>query len=306
MENENNKFVKEADQDVTIESFFVKLGKGLVNGLPVLVAILIAIWWILQGTIGIVPTALTLKNQIIVFILTVILGFSYRYLLGQRGFKSAKETKEFIGSLKSWLVATKNAKGKRKEINLFAKDIAKQNRKEIIEENCENNGIVYKKYFNEKAVLINQDFTGLTKHQIKVIKKCSNIKIRIPELFGKLSSKFFGIETRETQKQYEMKQNIMDALTAIVFAAGTVSIAFVYYGFSIQSMIYSLFQIVLWTGSAMVKRIKNFKFVTDKLVPQMDDNTTLIEEYLSKPEEEQKTYTARVLKLEKELLKGDN
>ena len=57
-------------------------------------------------------------------------------------------------------------------------------------------------------------------------------------------------------------------------------------GFSIGSMMYAVFQIVLWTGSGIVQRLQNYNFVMNKEIPQLEERTLIIKGYLETHKED--------------------
>lgn len=112
-------------------------------------------------------------------------------------------------------------------------------------------------------------------------------------MFGNISSKFFGIQKRENQKAYEIKTNISNGITRAIVGFFAVGITFVWVGLSWEALISSLFQIVLWTGSGVLQRMKNYNFIITKILPQIVENTLIINGYMDLEDERKQIYINR-------------
>ena len=77
-----------------------------------------------------------------------------------------------------------------------------------------------------------------------------------------------------------------------IVAIFSVGISFTFLGLTWNAVIYALFQIVLWTGSGVVDRYKKYHFIIDKILPQIVENTLMINGYLELSEIEKEKYKA--------------
>lgn len=290
----------------TFEEGIKEVGQNAFALAPMFAAVGIAIWWIFSGMVSVTKVQLGITEQIGLAIATVFIALTYCKLIAEGGFQSAKQTKTYQAVSSEWTKAINRGNAHKKEINMYAKEIAKDNLKELRIENCEKNGIDYGEIFDANGNVIKLDYKenkyhkelnphGYTKKQIRIIKKCIETKIDIPEMFGNISSRWFGIKKRQTQKEYERKTDISNGITRIIIALFSAGITFTWIGFSVQAIIYSLFQIVLWTASGILQRLKNYNFVLNNTMPQIVENTMMINGYMDLTDEKKEIYKKLVI-----------
>ena len=274
-----------------------EFAKSMMNKMPLFIAIGIAIFWIFYGTVEIIPTNLSIVERIGLTICTIVLAVTYCNLIADGGFKSARESIEYETADKEYEQAQKDGKTEQLEITEYAKDIAKDNLRECRARNLDLNGLKYRDYFDIDGNYIGNDYKLnklLRRKQKKTIKKCINLRIIIPNIFGNLSSKFFGLKKEVTQKDYKRKDITMQTIIRTVLSFFSVGMMFNFLGFSWGSAIYALFQIVLWSASGFSQRLKNYNFVKDILVPQMKEKTLIINGYLALDDNRKVYYQKRV------------
>ena len=270
-----------------------EFAKAMMNRMPLFIAIGIAIFWVFYGTVEIYPTSLSITDRIIVTICTVALAVSYCDLIAVGGFRSAKESWDYKEADDKYDKALQRGNTKKEEITRYAQDIAKENLKDWRKNNLEANGLKYEDYFDNDLEYIGGDFKkdkSLRRSQKKCIRKCINQRIILPDIFGFISSKVFGIKKPIDEKQYRRKTSIQNTIIRIIVSVASVGIMFRFLGFSIGSMIYALFQIVLWTASGFSQRIKNFNFIKDTIIPQIKEKTLIINGYMDLSEEKKQKY----------------
>lgn len=291
------------EYNIRKEERIQEVAKSLMNRMPLFIAIGIAIFWVFYGTIEIYPTTLSVTDRIIVTVCTVALAVSYCDLIALGGFRSAKESGDYKEADKDYEDALKKGNTKKAEITEYAKDIAKENLKDWRKNNLESNGLKYETYFDENLEYIGGDYRkdkSLRRSQKKCIRKCINQRIILPDIFGFISSKVFGIKKPITEKQYLRKTSVYNTIIRIAISIASVGVMFNFLGFSIGSMIYALFQIVMWTASGFSQRIKNFNFIKDNIIPQIKEKTLIITGYLDLEEEQKNKYTQKVVLENKE------
>ena len=288
----------------TFEEKIEDAKKKMLDLSPLICGIGIAIWWIFYGMVEIVPTNLSIEQRIGLTVITIFIAIVYCSLISAGGYTDAKNTKAYKTAAAEWTKAIKNGNSHKAEIIEYAKDIARVNQKELRTQNLENQGLQYNEIFDDKGELIRLDYetnkyhkiknpSGYTKKQIKVIKKCINIRIQVPEMFGNISSRFFGIQRRTSVKEFDTKNTIKNTIVRSVVAMFSVGISFSFLGLTWNAAIYALFQIVLWTGSGVVDRNKKYHFIIDKILPQIVENTLMINGYLELAEENKAIYRER-------------
>lgn len=257
--------------------------KKLTSKIPLIIALGIAVWWIFYGTVKITSTTLSLTDRIGLTICTIVLAITYCSLISDGGFRSAKQTEYFIKVNDEYESAVKKGNAFKKEINKYAYEIAVGNLKECRKNNLEANGIEYEDIFDEDGKLILVDYKKdprYSRKQKKVIRKCVCQRIILPSIFGNISSKYFGLKREISQKEYTAKTTLTKTITRTIVSIVSVGIMFEFVGFSWGSFIYAVFQIVMWTASGYVQRLKNYDFVIDELIPQLKEKILIITGYL--------------------------
>lgn len=282
-EQEFNNSVRELDAraEEKLQNFF----KGVMAKLPLLVGIGIAVFWIFYGTVEIVPTSLSLVDRVGLTICTVILAITYCNLLADGGFKSAKLTLDYINASTEYEVALKNGIVYTEEINNYALVIARKNLYEARRNSLRSVGLKYEDYFEDNGDFKQDklDFKKdkrLNKKQKKYIKKCMRLQIIVPNIMSLVGGSFFGLKRYEEERSYRAKSISMQTVIRAVLSIASVGFMFNFLGFNTGAMIYALFQIVLWTGSGVGERIKNYNFVIEKTIPQLKEKTLIINGYL--------------------------
>ena len=287
----------------TFEEKIEDAKKKMLDLSPLFCGIAIAIWWIFYGMVEIVPTNLTIEQRIGLTVVTIFIAIVYCSLISAGGYTDAKNTKAYRDAAGEWTDAIRRGNPHKAEIIEYAKNIARVNQKELRTQNLENQGLQYNEIFDDKGELTRLDYetnkyhkiknpSGYTKKQIKIIKKCINIRIQVPEMFGNISSRFFGIQRRTSVKEFDTKNTIKNTIVRSVVAIFSVGISFSFLGLTWNAIIYALFQIVLWTGSGVVDRTKKYHFIIDKILPQIVENTLMINGYMELSEIEKEKYKA--------------
>ena len=169
-----------------------EFAKSMMNKMPLFIAIGIAIFWIFYGTVEIIPTNLSIVERIGLTICTIALAVTYCNLIADGGFKSARESEEYQTADSDYEKAQKNGNTEQLEITEYAKDIAKDNLRECRARNLDLNGLKYRDYFDIDGNYIGNDYKldkQLRRKQKKTIKKCINLRIIIPNIFGNIREK---------------------------------------------------------------------------------------------------------------------
>lgn len=297
------------EQKIPFEERWQTFASNAINVAPIIAALSIAVWWIFFGTIKITTLELSIAEKIGLTICTIAMALSYRKLLSSGGFKDAKKTKEWKESKEAYTNAKKVANPHRSEIREFTKDICFNNLRDCRRKNLENNGLKYENIFNELGQLIDLNYkhnhyskkrnpTGYRWHQIRIIYKCVKMKIHLPDLFDVENAKYFGLSKPESERRFKLKNDTIHTITTSILAFFSTSIMFAWIGFSKGSFIYALFQIALWTGIAILHRIKNYNYIINKIIPQMEDYTSILDEYMSLSEERKQHYVDIIVEKE--------
>ena len=276
------------------EEKFQDAMKKIIKLIPTIITICIAIWWMFYGTLKIEQISFELiASNIGLVICSVVLSITMCELIANGGYDSGKESKRYIEAKNKHTRLVQQGLSKQKEILAYATDIAKSNLKESRMTNLASNGLYYGDYFDSEGDFIGGDYKRnkkLTCYQRKIIKKCIHQKIILPSIFGDISSKFFGLKKEITQKEYQTKSSVKNVILRALLAFISASVVFEFIGFSITSLIFAFFQIVLWASSGLIQRINNFNFVNETLSSQLEERALIIESYFALNEKEKEKY----------------
>mgnify|MGYP006988897921 CR=1 FL=1 len=259
-----------------------ELMRKITDKIPLLVAIAIAIWWTLYGSVKAdIQTELNWTERITLTIFTIVLALTYCSLIADGGFSSAYKTQQYIKAKEEWNKAVINGNEYKQEITEYANEIARKNLFEVRKESLGTVGLKYDDFFNSDGTLKPYDHKKLTRSQRKIVRRCARIKTISPKLFGDVSGKYFGLVKETTKEKYVAKTTATKAISRIIVSIVSVGITFTFTGFNISSLIYSFFQIVLWSASGVMQRVKNFNFVLENEIPSYETKTLIINGYLN-------------------------
>ena len=272
-----------------VQEFFKKLSSMI----PGFIGALIALWWIFFGALKITQTEVSFVDNIGITLCSIVLSITLCELIAGGGFSSARQTKQYVVTEHEYKNAVQEGLSKQKPITRYAMDIARNNLLEVRKRNLATNGLFYDDYFDNEGNFIGGDYKhnkSLKRYQKRVITKCIKLKVILPSIFGNISSKTFGLQKEVSQTEFRTKTISKNSIIRIVISILTANVMFEFIGFNIGSLIFAFFQIVLWTSSGLIQRIANFNFVIDRLVPQIQDKTSIIKSYLALPEYEKQKY----------------
>lgn len=280
------------------KSFMAKIASNAVMITGILLGVVWIIYQSLADDVGFSFQGVI--NDIGFAIVVVCWGVLFGILISNGGYKSAKETDEFREIARNKTQAINRGNSEREEIIIYTKDIAKNNQKDARREVLETFGLNYEEFFDNDGNLVSFDYKKdktLTRKQKKAIRYClKKIKIYVPNIFGSISGKLFGIRKRKTQSGFEAKNDIKNTIIRAIFTIFTVGITFSI-KWNIEGLIRALIQVTMWTGSGVVQRIANYNFIINEIIPQLAEDTLIIEGYLSLSEEEKNKYRDKVLEI---------
>ena len=287
------------DEEITFEENVRKFGNWLSKNISGIFAILISIFFVFQGLVDIVPTALGIKEQIIMAFTNIVAGFSITSLVGEYGFTSAKNTKVYINQRDSYNDSVKKSLKYREAIEELAKDKAKQNLISARIHILESANLYYGDIFSENGSL-KTDFDIMKYRKdknfykkLKAYNRAVRLKVINVNVFGMASSSTFGLKKEITEKSYRTRKGAKSLIFKVLLGVSSVGVAFVFNGWSIGALIYAFMQIVLWVGFGLIDRQKNFNFVYDEIIPQMNGREIIINEFMNKEDNEKQEYINR-------------
>ena len=284
------------ENDDTFELKMHKVGNWLNNHLPSIFAILISLFFVFSGLVEILPTAMSVKEQIIMAFINIVAGFTITSLVGEGGFSSAKSTSNYLNEIKDYNAQVLKGLKWREGIENLAKKKANDNLKNYRRQLLESVGLRYNDIFDKDGHLITEN--DISKHKgdqnyhkkVKVLHKAINTKIHLTNVFGRASSSTYGLKKEVSEKSFRTKNGITKAITKILLGVVSVGIMFNWLGFTWGALIYSFMQVVLWTGMGLIDRQKNFNFIINEIVPQYESNRLIIQEFLELPDTKKQEY----------------
>lgn len=291
---EEDKIIVENDD--TFELKMHKVGNWLNNHLPSIFAVFISLFFVFSGLVEILPTAMSIKEQIIMAFINIVAGFTITSLVGEGGFNNAKSTSIYIKEIDNYNEKVNRGLKWREGIENLAKKKAKDNLKNYRRQLLESVGLRYSDIFDDEGHLITEYDINKHKHdqnyhkKVKLYHKAINTKIHLTNVFGRASSSTYGLKKEVSEKSFRTKNGITKAITKVLLGIVSVGIMFNWLGFTWGALIYSFMQVVLWTGMGLIDRQKNFNFIINEIVPQFESNRLIIQEFLELPDKEKEKY----------------
>lgn len=287
---------KNVSDDVTFEMAMKKFGNWLGEHISIIFAFLIAGFYILNGAVKIIPTTLSIKEQIIGAIINIFAGLTITSLVGEGGFKSAKSTKYYRDEIAYYNREVQNGLEWRLGIENLAKEKTQNNLKNYRRQLLESVGLRYEDLFNSYGHFnTNYDMSQHIKdknyrRKKRMVKKSITTKTYSTNVFGRASSSTYGLKKETSEKEYRTKKGITKTITKLIFGIASIGVMFAWLGFTLSTLIYAFMQVVIWTGMGLIDRQKNYNFIIDEIVPQYESNRLIIQEFLKLPDNKKLDY----------------
>ena len=291
------------EEEISFEERVRNVGGWLSKNLPAIFAILISAFFLFTGVIKVLPTEMSWKEQTIMTFITIIAGFSITSLVGEYGFTSAKNTSLYRNTMEDYNKAVKGALKYREAIDELAKERAEDNLKKLRIHILESVNISYDEVFNDYGRLIT-DFDiykyknekGFVK-KIRAYHKAVKLKVVDTNVFGLASSSLFGIKKQISEKEYRTKNSIKSLLIKVLLSIATVGIMFQFLGWDWSALIYAFMQVVLWVAMGLITRQKNYNFVIEEILPQINSKELIIKEFMELDDTKKNIYIEKTKKL---------
>lgn len=291
------------EEEISFEERVRNVGGWLSKNLPAIFAILISAFFLFTGVIKVLPTEMSLKEQTIMTFITIIAGFSITSLVGEYGFTSAKNTSLYRDTTEDYNKAVKGALKYREAIDELAKERAEDNLKKLRIHILESVNISYDEVFNDYGRLITdfdiykyKDEKGFVK-KIRSYHKAVKLKVVDTNVFGLASSSLFGIKKQISEKEYRTKNSIKSLLIKVLLSIATVGIMFQFLGWDWSALIYAFMQVVLWVAMGLITRQKNYNFVIEEILPQINSKELIIKEFMELDETKKNIYIEKTKKI---------
>lgn len=290
------------DEEKTFEEHVRNIGNWFSKNLPAIFAVLISVFFMFTGVIKVLPTELSWKEQTIMTFITIVAGFSITSLVGEYGFSSAKNTKEFIDEKKEYNDEVKNSLQYREAIDQLAKERAEDNLKQVRIHLLEGVNLFYDEIFDGYGRL-NKEFNiynykndkGFHK-KLRAYYRAIRLKIQDTNVFGMASSSLFGVKKEVTEKDYRTKSSIKSLVIKVLLSIATAGIMLQFLGWDIGALIYAFMQVVLWVAMGLITRQKNYNFIMEEVLPQMVSKKLIIKEFIAMSDTDKNKYIDKTKK----------
>lgn len=290
------------NDEKTFEEGVRAFGGWLSKNLPAIFAILISVFFLFTGVINVLPTNLGWKEQTIMTFVTIVAGFSITSLVGEYGFSSAKNTKLYKDSVIDYNKSVKGALKYREAIDQLAKEKAEDNLKALRIHILESVNISYDDVFNEYG-RIKTDFDiykykqekGFVK-KIRAYNKAVRLKIVDTNMFGMANNSLFGIKKEVTEKEYRTKSSLKSIFIKLLLSVATAGIMIQFLGWDLGALIYAFMQVVLWVAMGLITRQKNYNFIMEEILPQIDSKRLTIDEFMEMDDSKKQIYIDKTKK----------
>ena len=291
------------EDEKTFEEHIRDIGNWFSKNLPAIFAILISVFFLFTGVVKVLPTELNWKEQTIMTFVTIVAGFSITSLVGEYGFTSAKNSKQFIDTRMDYDKSVRSALKYRKPIEELSKEKAEDNLKTLRIHILESVNIAYEDVFNEYG-RANTDFDiykyknekGFIK-KLRAYHRVLKLKVEDTNIFGLASSSLFGIKKEITEKEYRTKSNAKSLIIKVLLSIATAGIMLQFLGWDIGALIYAFMQVVLWVAMGLITRQKNYNFIMEEIMPQYSSKRIVIDEFMEMSEEKKQEYINKSIKL---------
>jgi len=224
---------------------------------------IISIYFVFSGTVKVGTQTLNWAELILFICTTLIFGVVISSLVGERGYELGKRDETYIATRKEAVKYAEMCLPYREEAELYVnKEVLKgiKNDRTSMLATC---GLKYKEVFDDEGVYImkKEVFKNLKYRQKKTVFVCRLIKKQDFTLFGFAAGKIIGRKKAPNEVDRRKKQVVTTTILRVFVAVVTGSIMFTFIGLSFASILYSIYQLLIWVGSGMLTRQKNYNFI---------------------------------------------
>lgn len=247
----------------------VRIANWFKQNIIIIFLLILSIYFIFSGAVTILPQELDWWEKLVYIFTTLIFGFVISQLVAEGGYTRGKQNKEFINTKNLYIELGNQITelGLREEAEeyvsqLIDKDIYKERYTLLAKV-----GIKYNKVFDEKGVLIltKQEIKQMKKAKRHAIKKALHIKKYEFVLFGFSSTKIVGRKKAPNETERRAKKVSTSFIIKVLIAIASGSVMFSWLGLSLGTLIYSIFQLLIWFGSGLIGYVSNYNFIVNNM-----------------------------------------
>ena len=224
---------------------------------------IISIYFVFSSTVNVGLQKLNTKELILFICTTLIFGVIITSLVGDTGYEAGKKDDSYIQTRQEAIDYAEKCLPYREEAELY---VNREIDKGIVQDRTTalaTSGLKYVEVFDENGVYImsKPTFKELKYRQKKTVIRARLIKKQDFTLFGFAAGKVVGRKPTPNEVDRRKRQAVTLTITRVFMAIVMGSIMFSFIGISFASILYSIYQLLIWIGSGMLTRQKNYNFI---------------------------------------------
>lgn len=257
---------------------------------------IVSIYFVFSGTVKVGTQQLNGQALFLFICTTLIFGIVISSLVAEGGYVAGKKDPDYIATRQLGVNISEQCIPFRDEAELYVNrqiDKTIMNDRTSLLAGC---GLKYLEVFDERGVYIlkREQFKALKYRQKRTVIKCRLIKKQDFTLFGFGSGKIVGRKKAPNESDRRKRQLMTTTISRVLIAIVTGSIMFYFIGFSFASILYAIYQLLIWIGTGMITRQGNFNFITVTCKEYDQDRIWWLKSFMALPQEDKDKLTEEV------------
>lgn len=212
--------------------------------------------------------------------ITLIFGLLITSLMGEGGYTTGKDDPDFKATRDLAVDYSNKILPRIEEATAFVnkqiEDKVRQKRETILQ----GGKLAYSDVFDENGVFI-YTRKNHKRIQTKAAKKARKITKKPFDLLAYSDNDALGLEDAPSEVKRRSKKNIKLFGTRTLLAVVSGSVVFSFSGWSIESFIYTLAQLIIWIGAGLIERFDNYNYIVVKVRNYDKERIKYIKEFLA-------------------------
>lgn len=225
---------------------------------------IVSIYFVFSGTVKVGTQQLNWQSLFLFICTSLIFGVVISSLVAEGGYVAGKNDPLYQQTRQIGVEMSEQCIPYRDEAELYVnREIDKTilNDRTSLLAGC---GLKYSEVFDENGVYIltKEQFKALKYRKKRVVIKCRFIRKQDFTLFGFGSGKIVGRKRAPNESDRRKRQLLSTTISRVLIAIVTGSIMFYFIGLSFASILYAIYQLLIWIGTGLVTRQSNYNFIT--------------------------------------------
>ena len=257
---------------------------------------IISIYFVFSGTVKVGTQTLDFASLVLFICTTLIFGVVISSLVAEGGYVAGKKDPDYIATRTEGVKISEQCIPWRDEAELY---VNREIDKSIVNDKTAllaSVGLKYVEVFDEKGVYImkKETFKKLKYRQKKIVIRCRFIKKQDFTLFGFGTGKIVGRKKTPNETERRKRQLVSTTIIRIFIAMVSGSIMFYFIGISFASILYAIYQLLIWFGTGMITRQGNFNFITVTCREYDQDRIWWLKSFMALSQEDKDTLSKEV------------